>query len=315
MKHNRETTMVNDYLALAGGVLLAGIGGELFLRGLVGSARWLRVSPGIIGATVAAFATSSPELAVAISAAAAGRPELSLGDVLGSNVVNVAFILGLALVIARSACPRDSLRRDFSSALLVPVVLGILAIDGRLSRVDGVALVGLFAVWMTAVVREARKQRSATKQVPGQRPALLVLAASVGGLACLFAGGRLIVVGAKGIALQFGIPEFVIGATVVAVGTSVPELATTVIAQIRGHHEIGLGTILGSNIFNCLFIIGLAAVICPISTAGHQVTISLATGFLTVAMTFPTRADFIGRSRGALLLAVYAAYVVTMLQK
>ncbi len=306
---------MNDYLALAAGMVLAGAGGELFLRGLVGLARWLRVSPGIIGATVAAFATSAPELSVGISSAAVGRPEISLGDVLGSNVVNVAFILGLALVLARIPCSRASLRRDFSSALLVPVVLGLLALDGRLSRLDGVVLLGCFAAWMTAVVREARQQRSATEAVPGGSPARLVVAASVAGLACLLAGGRLIVAGATGLALHFGIPEFVIGATVVAVGTSVPELATTVIAQIRGQHEIGLGTILGSNIFNCLFILGVASVICPISTAGHEVAISLAAGFLTVAMIFPIRADFIGRGRGVLLLAVYVAYVVAMLRK
>lgn len=306
---------MNDYQALASGVLLAGIGGEFFLRGLVDCARWLRVSPAIIGATVAAFATSSPELSVAISSAAAGRPEISLGDALGSNVVNVAFIFGLALVIARIPCSRASLRRDFSSALLVPVIIGILALDGRLSRVDGVVLLGLFTVWMTAVVREARRQRSAAVPAAGSRPPWLVFATSIGGLACLFAGGRLIVLGARGVALQFGIPEFAIGATVVAVGTSVPELATTVIAQLRGHHEIGLGTILGSNIFNCLFIIGLAAVICPISTTGHEVAISLAVGLLTVAMIFPSRAGFIGRDRGALLLAMYVGYVMVMLKK
>jgi Ca2+/Na+ antiporter len=121
--------------------------------------------------------------------------------------------------------------------------------------------------------------------------------------------------GASGLAVKVGIPEFVISATVVAVGTSVPELATTITAQIRGHHEIGLGNILGSNIFNGLFIIGLAAIICPVSAAGQQVTVSLAAGILTTAMTFPSRQGFIGRSRGVLLLAIYLAWWRTQLMK
>lgn len=305
----------NHIFALIGGVLLAGIGGELFVRGLVGIARWLRVSPGIIGATVAAFATSSPELSVAISSASDGHPEISLGDVLGSNVVNVALILGLAMVISPIQCVRDSIKRDFPVALLVPVIIGLLALDGRLGRIDGAVLFALFGAWLFLAIREARRQRDATGEVLGRRPALLAAGSSLGGLLCLFAGGRLIVIGAEGVAKAFGIPEFIIGATVVAVGTSVPELATVVISQIRGHKEVGLGVILGSNIFNGLFIIPVAAIICPISTAGRGVVISLAVGLLTVAMTYPPRSGFIGRTRGILLLLVYAAYVAVVLQR
>lgn len=305
----------NHLFALVGGVLLAGIGGELFVRGLVGIARWLRVSPGIIGATVAAFATSSPELSVAISSASDGRPEISLGDVLGSNVVNVALILGLAIIISPIQCARESIRRDFPSALLVPVIIGVLALRGRLDRIDGVLLLALFGGWMFLAIREARRQRDATGEVLGRRPALLAAASSLGGLLCLFAGGRLIVIGAEGVAKAFGIPEFIIGATVVAVGTSVPELATVVISQLRGHKEVGLGVILGSNIFNGLFVIPVAALICPISTAGRGVVLSLLVGLITVSLTYPPQSGLLGRRRGMLLLGLYLAYVIAVFER
>lgn len=307
--------MLSHLQALAGGVLLAGIGGEFFLRGIVGLARRWRVSPGLIATTVAAFATSSPELSVALISAWAGEPEISLGDALGSNVVNVALILGLALVISAIPCSRASIRRDFWTALLVPLLLGALAVDGMISRPDGMLLLGIFALWLSAVIREARKQRKAATQPPGERTAPLALMAGIGGLASLLAGGRLVVIGAHGIALKFGIPEFVVGATIVAVGTSAPELATAVIAHFRGHKEVGLGTVLGSNIFNCLWIVGMAAVICPISVAGYQTAVAVVTGILTLVMIFPSRAGTIGRIRGVLLLAAYVIYVVAVLRK
>jgi len=140
---------MNDYVALISGVVCAGIGGELFVRGAVGLAHWARVSPGIIGATVAAFATSSPELSVAISSAMAGDPQIALGDALGSNVVNVALILALALMISGIQSSRGSVKRDFSVALLIPIVTGVLFFDGELSRFDGLLMMGmfLFGLW------------------------------------------------------------------------------------------------------------------------------------------------------------------------
>ena len=128
---------MNDYVALSMGVICAGIGGELFVRGAVGLAHWARISPGIIGATVAALATSSPELSVSINAALAGKPQIALGDALGSNIVNVALILGLALVMSEIQSPRDSVKRDFPVALLIPIITGVLFLDGELSRFDG----------------------------------------------------------------------------------------------------------------------------------------------------------------------------------
>lgn len=306
---------MNDYLALISGVLAAGVGGELFVRGSVGLAHWLRVSPGIVGATVAAFATSSPELAVAVNAALAGRPEISLGDVLGSNVVNVALILGLALVISGIRSPRGSLRRDFPVALLVPVVTGVLLLDGEVSRLDGVLLLGLFLAWLVATAIEARRQRSAVDAVLGEHRHWRIIFSCLVGFGLLVAAGRLIVIGAEGIAIAFGIEAFVIGATVVAVGTSVPEIATVVIAKLRGHDEIGLGTILGSNIFNGLFIVAVAAMISPIAVSWRTVAVALVFGLVVLVFSYPTRQGLIERRRGVMLLALYAVYLAAILQR
>lgn len=305
---------MNEVLALILGVGCAAAGGELFVRGAVGTAHWLRVPPGIIGATVAAFATSSPELAVSASAALAGEPQIGLGDALGSNVVNVALVLGLTLAIAGMRGARGSMKRDFPVALLVPVIIGLLLLDGVLSGLDGLLMLGMFAAWLVAAALEARRERSSAEQVLGTRRPWMAIAHGALGLALLVAAGKLIVLGAKALALSFGIGEFVVGATLVAVGTSAPELATALVAKLRGHDELSLGTILGSNIFNGLFIVAVAALIHPIGVDWREVAVALAFGAVALAFIFPTRDGWIERRRGFLLLTLYVAYLATLLQ-
>jgi len=304
---------MNNYLSLIIGVACAAAGGELFVRGAIGLAQWARISAGIIGVTVAAFATSSPELSVAINAAVAGKPQISLGDALGSNVVNVALILGLALVISGVQSPRDSVKRDFPVAIFVPIITGLLFLDGKLSRLDGMVMLGMFAAWLVAVVMEAQKQRKTSEKTAGKHGGLMAVLACVFGLAFLVAAGNLIVAGARGIAISFGISEFVIGATIVAIGTSIPELATAIISKLRGHDEVGLGTILGSNIFNGLLIVPVAAIICPIIVRWQDVVVVLLCGLFAIVFTYPTRGGFIPRSRGLLLLVLYVVYLAAII--
>lgn len=306
--------MLPHYAALIFGIACAGIGGELFVRGAVGLAHWSRISPGIIGATVAAFATSSPELSVSISSALAGKPQIALGDALGSNVVNVALILGAALAISGIQSPRAGVKRDFPVALLVPVITGVLCLDGELSRVDGILMLCAFLAWLVATIIEARKQRSAAEEVMGARRLWAAVVYCVVGLLFLTGAGSFIVHGARGIAVHFGVGEFVIGATVVAVGTSVPELATAIVAKLRGHDEVGLGTILGSNIFNGLFIVALAATIHPIVIGWREVFVALAFGIVALVCCLPARNGLIEQRRGFLLLVLYAAYLTAVLQ-
>ncbi|HBG20341.1 MAG TPA: sodium:calcium antiporter [Desulfobulbaceae bacterium] len=305
---------MDDYLFLFAGVICAGTGGEFFVRGTVGIAHWARLSPGIIGATVAAFATSSPELTVSVNASLAGTPQIALGDALGSNVVNIALILGIGLSIAGIHSPRDSVKRDFPVALSVPAVTGILAFDGTISRFDGFLLLSMFIAWLIAVVIEARKQRSAADAVLGEHRGWLAALLSIVGLVLLVAAGRLIVAGATGIAVSFGIDAFVIGATIVAIGTSAPELATTIIAKLRRHDEVALGTILGSNIFNGLLIIAVASLISPITVAWREAATALAIGMLSLVCIVPSRGGFIERRRGALLLVLYAVYLTVIVK-
>jgi cation:H+ antiporter len=298
---------------LLAAVPLAAVGGELFLKGVIGISAWLRLPKLLVATTLAAFATSSPELTVSSMAALAGKPGIGLGDALGSNVVNIGLILGLALLFGRLAANLADIRRDYILALAVPILTLLLAFDGVLSRADGILLLTLFTLWLTLAARQALRHRRESVAAPagGDPPTRAWLFALVG-LACLIFAGRLFVDGAGGIAGALGVHPYVIGATVVAIGTSLPELVTTLLARLRGHHDIGLGTLLGSNLFNGLSIVGVAAVIHPIRASFDEVAVALAFGVLTVLMILPRR-DSLSPWRAPLLLAAYAAFVTVTL--
>jgi cation:H+ antiporter len=305
---------VTDPLTLLLGLGLAAAGGELFVRGAVGLATWARVPPGIVGATVAAFATSSPELSVAVSAAAGGAPQIALGDALGSNVANLGLVLGLAALIAPVAVGAGAGRRDLPFAVAAPLLTLLLVLDGRLSRLDAAILAAAFAVWLALTVAAARRERGAARPVPGpgEPGGRSAVWASAVGLACLIVAGRLIVDAAGGIGDALGMDAFVVGATLVALGTSTPELATALVAGLRGHDDVGLGTLLGSCLFNGLFVVPVAATIAPIDVAVGEVATGLAFGLALVALTLPGRGGHLTRARGAVLVAAYAAYTTAL---
>jgi cation:H+ antiporter len=304
---------VTGLAVLALGVLCAGVGGELFLAGLVRTARWARVSAGILASTLAAFATSSPELTVAISSVLAGAPEIALGDTLGSNVVNVALILGLAAAIAPIPPSEDRSTLDTLGALSAPPAIGLLAHDGWLSRADGLVLLAAFAAWLAAKLVEAQRQRRARDGERARDRSWPSAALALAGTALLAVGGRLAVIGAERIAAALGVHVFVIGATLVAVGTSVPELTIAVVSQLRGRPEVGLGTVLGSNIFNVGFIVAVVASIRPIPVLWQELAWPLLFGVATVALVAAPQRGRIARPRGLLLLALYAVYAFMLL--
>ena len=197
-------------------------------------------------------------------------------------------------------------------ALAVPLIIAVLTLDGTLSRIDGLLLLSVFGTWMVAVIVQAQRER----QISGDADAPAVwrpMIQGVAGLLLLLVAGRLIVNGATAIAESFGISQFVVGATIVAVGTSVPELATAVIAKVRGHDEISLGMLLGSNIFNGLWIVAVAAIIFPIVLDWRQVVLALGYGVLVMIAAFPPRHGLIGRGRGLVLVVLYATYVAAVL--
>jgi cation:H+ antiporter len=300
---------VDHILTLVLGLAFAGFGGELFVRGAVGLAAALRIPPGIIGATIAAFATSSPELAVAIGSALSGEPDLALGDALGSNVVNVGLVLGVAVLVGPIRVGGGAISRDLAAAIAIPIVTVVLAQDGELGRPDALVLLAVFALSLV----EARRERSATPEVLGESPLSRAVPVGLVGLLLLVAAGRLIVSGARGVGDDLGLDAFVVGVVLVAIGTSTPELATAVIARVRGHEEIGLGTVLGSNVYNGAVIVPVAALIAPITIAWGEVAVSLVFGIAVVTLVAPMFGHVLGRRRGSALVLLYASSVLTLL--
>jgi cation:H+ antiporter len=302
-----------DLLALLSAIALAALGGEAFLKGVLGVAHALRLPKFLVATTLAAFATSSPELTVSSVAALSGAPEVGLGDALGSNVVNIAMIFGLALLFGPIRSTRGELRRDFGMALLVPLLTLFLAADGTLSRFDGGLLLCLFIGWVLVTIRAGMVARNNGEHAESGVVLWKKLLYCLGGLLALILAGRLFVSGATGIAIAFGIDAFVVGVTVVAIGTSLPELVTVLLARWRGHDDIGVGTLLGSNLFNGLAIVGIAAVLHPITISVAEIAITIGFGVCAVLLILPKREGFIPRSRGFAMLGAYVAFVCLML--
>jgi len=295
-------------LLLVLGIACAAVGGNLFVRGAVGLASWLRVPAGLIGATVAAFATSTPELSVGIQAATSGRPELALGDALGSNVVNIALVLGAVLLLGPVSATRRELRREITVAAVAPMMTLVALADGELGRGEAWVLLAVFGGWLFVLGREALHERSIAPQVIGERAGTRTVIELGLGLVMLVVAGRLIVVAAKGIGTELGLDPFVVGATFVAVGTSSPELATAIIARRRGHSEIGVGTVLGSNVFNTLWIVGVVALIRPVQTSASEVVLAVTATIGALALVVPARSGQVPRWRGAALMGVAVVY-------
>lgn len=305
-----------DLIALIAAIPLAALGGETFLKGVLGMASWLRLPNLLVATTLAAFATSSPELAVSTMAALTGKPEIGLGDALGSNVVNIGLILGLSFLFASQTIHLTVIRREFIFALSVPIITLMLMLDGVLSRINGVLLLAVFILWLSLKVRQAilyrRNNLEQLRQdeiTPAIKPLRICLYLTVG-IVCLIVSGRLFVTGASSIAENFEIHSYVIGAMVVAIGTSLPELVTMLLARWRGHDDVGLGTLLGSNLFNGMAIVGVTASIHPIHASLADVSITLLFGIVTVLFIQP-HIGLSTRQRGMVLLALYIAYIAT----
>ncbi|MBE2282012.1 MAG: calcium/sodium antiporter [Prosthecobacter sp.] len=299
---------------LVAGIVLAWFGGEFFVKGGVGLARCLRWPSAVIGVTVAAFGTSSPELLVAIHAAVDGVPQISLGDVLGSNVVNISLVLAIVVALSGMKAEDDGVRRDWAVAVLVPGVVYLLLMDGWFSRIDAAVMMLGFVLWLLAVIRHARRHAANMEAAVEPVSPLKTGFAIVMGLALLIVAAQLVVDGGKGVAEWLGWSPFVVGAVVVAAATSTPELATTFIARMRGHHDVGLGNILGSNIFNVLFVAAVAALIRPYPVKLPEIVPSLAFGVITMLLILPGKGGHLGRGRGLVLLATYAAYLALTLK-
>lgn len=291
-------------------VVLAGFGGELFVRGTVGLSRAARIPAVLAGTTVAAFATSTPELSVGLQAAINGQPEIALGDALGSNVINVGVVLGSAVVVSPLALHLRGVRRELGVAAVAPLVTLLALVDGTVARAEAAVLLLMFSFWLAAVAREALGHRAAAAHPENQvgqrlRPAAHALV----GVVLLIAAGRMMVLAAQGVGSALGLDPFVVGASLVALGTSTPELATTFVARWRGHEAVGVGAVLGSNVFNNLWIVGVVAVVRPMSINASEVLLAVVAGVAGVALLLPRATGVVPRWRGAALLTLAATYM------
>lgn len=297
---------------IACGFLLLLAGGEALVRGAVAVAARAGVSPLVIGLTVVAFGTSAPELVVSLGAALAGAPDIAIGNVLGSNIANVALILGVAALIRPIACHPNVIWRDGVAVIAVSLMLlAALLVGDVIGRLQGAGMVVLLAgyvVFTASADRPGPPSDEATTAARLGLPASLAL--TLGGIGLLVFGADLLVDGAVAIARAVGVSELVIGLTVVAVGTSLPELATSVVAARKGEGDVALGNVLGSNLFNILGILGLTAIVTPVAVdpavLERDIWMMLATA--VVLVPFMATRLTIERWEGAVLLAAYVGY-------
>lgn len=310
-----------EYILLVIGFLLLVKGAEFAVSGGGGLAEHFRVSPVIIGLTVIAFGTSAPELAVTVTSALGGQSGIAVGNVIGSNIINLLLVGGLAAAVKPMAVHQALIRRDFLFSLLAAFFIVVLAarpfFGGAdtfvINRFSGFLLLTVFALFMILLLMEAKKEREASYADEGikERSLLLNIVYTAGGLAAIVFGAELVVDSATSIALAFGLSETFIGLTIVSFGTSLPELVTSVVAAKKGSNEIAMGNIIGSNIFNILFVLGIAAALAPVTVPSYLFIDSVLLCAVTLmAMGVCWRNRCIACRDGYVFLAIYAAYFV-----
>ena len=307
-------------LLLAGGLVLLWKCAGLLVTGAVGLAQQLGVSPLIIGLTIVAMGTSAPEVAASIAAAVRGAGDVAIGNVYGSNIANLALVGGVCALIRPIRIQLRTLRREVPVMLLVALLLWPVLVDKDLLRPEGFVLLAIFAGLILLTIYAARKQpaeqqsEAAAVKRDTKRSVLFIVI----GLAGLALGADMVVRGAVFIGEQIGLSEAVIGLTIIAIGTSLPELATCVAAALRGQHDISIGNLVGSNVFNTLLVVGTAGVIRPF----EEIAPRLAAGIdywimIVVSVAFAFVAiigrRIIGRVAGALLLCGDVGYMVYVL--
>jgi cation:H+ antiporter len=309
--------VIIPFLFIALSLVLLTVGAEGLVRGGASVAIRSGLSPLVVGLTIVAFGTSAPELVVSIKAALAGQGDISIGNVVGSNSFNIGIILGLTALIHPVPVHRQIIRVDAPLALAAAILLPVLLADGRLGRVDGFGLFTGIVFYTTANVIMARRQSAAASDpglaeaVPGRSSHWAIdLLLILGGLGILVLGSHLLVVNAVELARTLGISEAVIGLTIVAAGTSMPELATSVVAALRKQPDIAVGNIVGSNIFNILGILGVASLVAPLSAPGVTgIDFLFMIGFSLLLLPLLYTGCMLHRIEGLLLLVVYGVYL------
>ncbi len=302
--------MMMTILAIVGGFLILTFGAEALVRGASAVALRLGIAPLVIGLTIVAFGTSAPELAVSLKSALAGNSGIALGNVIGSNIANIGLILALTALIRPIKVQSQMVKRDIPLMIAASVLFWFMLFDGELSFVDGLILViALISYLVFSYISSKNSNEEIDVDTTPQNP-LLSTVLIVVGIGMLVGGGILFVDGAVDLAKAFGVSEVVIGLTIVAIGTSMPELVTSVVAALKGESDIAIGNIVGSNLFNILAILGITSLIQPVSSAGLQsFDFAVMLALAVVLLPFAWTGLRIGRREGGVLLASYLAYI------
>ncbi|MBR3666965.1 MAG: calcium/sodium antiporter [Ruminococcus sp.] len=302
------------YLLLIVGFVLLIKGADFFVDGSSAVAKRLKVPSLIIGMTIVAMGTSLPETSVSVSASLLGKNDLAISNAVGSNIFNLMVVCGVCAVLCPMAVSKDTLKKDIPFSVLAAGVLLVLgAFTGIVQRWGGIILLALFAVFLYMMISSAKKARAAGEAAEEDEykimPVWKCLLCIVGGGAAIAAGGKMVVDGASDIARSFGISDNIIGMTIVALGTSLPELVTSVVAARKGEIDMALGNVVGSNIFNILFVLGIAATISPMAYTMQNTidaAVLIAMTIMVLLLCMPKKKML--RWHGALMLAVYAGY-------
>ncbi len=316
---------VTDALLLLGGFVLLVGGGELLVRGASGLARAVGLSPLIVGLTVVSFATSAPELAVSVDAAVSGAPGLAVGNVVGSNIANILLVLGVSALVTPLVVRSRVVKLDVPVMIALSIAFYLMSLDGTISTLDGALLLGALLVYVVrAIMSSRRSHRGAPAdeaQAGGEddstRPVWLDALLVAVGVGMLVVGAGWLVNSATAIAGAFGVSDLVIGLTVVAIGTSLPELATSVIAVRRGERDLAVGNVVGSNIFNIGSVLGLTAVVSPDGVPVADAAVAFDIPFMLVVaialLPIVYTGAAVARWEGGLFLGYYLAYTLYLL--
>lgn len=318
------TTIAFHFL---GGLLILIIGADLLVRGATRLAAAFGVSPLVIGLTIVAIGTASPEIAVSLQAAAGGQGDLTLGNVLGSNIFNILFILGVTSLVAPIVIAEQLIRKDAPIMLGISLIAFVLAMDGKLGLTDGLLLLAGLCVYTVFAIKQSREeskvvqkeyaQEFAPKEKQNTRRTIIDLVFILIGLGLLVLGSNWLVESATKIAASLGVSELVIGLTIVAMGTSLPEVATSVIAAMKGESDIAVGNAVGSNIFNLLGVLGIGSLVAPngITVASRILHFDLPVMVFVALVTIPIFYidNRISRIEGGLLLSYFLIYMAAVL--
>ena len=312
--------MLSYSLATLAGFVFLLWGADRFVVGAAGTARNLGVPPLLIGLTLVGMATSGPEIFVAITASMAGDPALAAGNAIGSNIANIGMVLGMTALVMPISVQSVTLRREMPALLAVTLVMTMVFINLRLGRVEGLLLIGtlvLVLYWLVVLGKRSKTSDPISldyaAEIPEGLPMKRALAWLALGLVVLLTGSHLLVWGAQKLAIEFGVSELVIGLTIVAIGTSLPELAVSMVSAFKGEHDMAIGNIIGSNLFNSLAVVGVAGLIHPSTFDRELLTSHLPVMIGMTLALFLMTYNFGGHSRirrveGAILLGAFICY-------